>query len=118
MVCLINLVRTFFRCKRRFEKLFQDEKDVLPTRQPNAPWLWIGAVTHSGEKITYTDEINSSIKYGQKVDHCFLRKIIETDRIKHWMYLCPQTLEEKYFPSEGFVIEDDSRQSEYNQKLE
>ncbi len=90
------------------QKIFESKKEILPTRQPNAPWLWIGAVTYTGEKITCTNEVNSFLKYGQVVDHSFLRKIIETDRIRHWLYLCPQTLEEKHFPSEGFVIEDDS----------
>jgi len=72
--------------------------------------LWIGGVT--GENtVDYTAEINSTIVYGMVVTTDWLDAVTNASPVA-WKYLDPKSLEEKDFPSDGFVIEDDSNAEE------
>jgi hypothetical protein len=72
------------------------------------PWLWIGTETIDGIKYSVTDEINSAIDYGDIVDSQFMRNVTGLADVIGWKYLDPTELVEKDFPSEGFLIEDDT----------
>lgn len=69
------------------------------------PWLFIGATLEDGTVVDYTCEVNDSLDYGLNVTTDWLDIITGAKNVT-WKYLDSKTLEEKDFPSEGFVIDD------------
>ena len=69
------------------------------------PWLFIGATLGDGNVVDYTCKINDAVEYGMTVTTELL-EIITGETSVSWKYLDAKTLEEKEFPSEGFVIDD------------
>jgi hypothetical protein len=98
-----------FWCKRKISKYVYNEiTETHRVSVSDIPWLWIGVTTSDNINFSVTEEINNSINYGSVVDIAYLEDITGiTDGIS-WKYLDPVELVEKNFPSNGFVIEDDS----------
>lgn len=99
--------RQVFWCTRWCQKLFRDEYQPVKTtiHTDSLPWFWIGAVFDDNEPVTVTDIINRSLERGICVTPEYLRIITGIDGAT-WKYMDAKTLEEKDFPSDGFIIED------------
>jgi hypothetical protein len=95
----------FFYCKRR---LCPHTKRHIPDVPANKlPWFWVGA-TILDSTICVTDVINNHVKYGTIVTSKLLSEITHIDDSAVWKYIDAKTLEEKDFPPDGIVIEDDT----------
>jgi hypothetical protein len=70
------------------------------------PWLWIGAV-YPLETVDATNTIIDKILPGMRITPEYLSEV-SGFYPNSWKYLDAETLEEKEFPSDGFVIEDDT----------
>ena len=104
--------RQVFACCFRIKNILFRPDDPKPeiVHVSQLPWLWIGGVT--GENtVDYTVEINDTITYGMVVTTEWLESVTNASPAA-WKYLDPKSLEEKDFPSEGFVIEDDTTSDE------
>jgi hypothetical protein len=81
----------------------KQQKDILPRKQ----WLWVGAVVN-GETIDVTERVNlTNEKYitpGLLAIKSGLRDV------EKWLYLDPKTFEQRQFPSDVFIIENDPTQ--------
>lgn len=109
MLWIVWLFRQCFTCKRWIMKtLFRPEDEERSYFVPvtKLPWLYIGAKEFDGT-IDCTEDVNSMVTYGLRVDEEWLDLVTERTPMS-WIYLDSKTLEEKEFPSEGFVIEDDT----------
>ena len=96
--------RQVFWCRRIFLRSIQNKPKIVHYK---LPWLWIGVVV-DGKVTTVTEVINYSIDFGELVTDHSLAKITGIQNADRWLYLDSKTLEERVFPSSGFVIEDDS----------
>ena len=100
--------RQIYWLRRALIKQFCPEENNYPKVQvhsDNLPWFWIGIQYEDGTTVSVTDTINREINYGVRVTPRFLSKA--TGLIHGtWKYVDVKTLEEKDFPSEGFIIED------------
>jgi hypothetical protein len=68
------------------------------------PWLWIGAV-YPGNTLDVTEKVDKTVQEGTVVNTKYLNTVTgESPTI--WKYLDEKTLEEKEFPSSGFIIGD------------
>lgn len=92
---------------------------LCPTEKPyekvtvhsdSLPWMWIGNRRSEEDVITVTAIINDIVRYGDRVTPEYVSEI-SGFRGGVWYYIDAKTLEEKVFPSEGFVIEDVFHQS-------
>jgi len=72
----------------------------------NLPWLWIGAV-YPHDTLNVNELIDKTVLPGMRVTPEYLSSVSGFVP-ESWKYLDPKTLEEKDFPSEGFVIEDET----------
>ncbi len=100
--------RELYWCKRSLIKQFcpVDDEDVTPgVHTDSLPWLWIGVRYNDDSITTVTHTVNDTISYGTWVTPKYLTKITGLSNGK-WLYVDSKTLEEKEFPSDGFVIED------------
>ena len=79
-------------------------EDVVPSS--NLPWLWIGAVYPTGEVKDVTEDVNRYTNYGMRLTPKLLELILLDKTPVVWKYLDTKTLEEKEFPSEGFLIDE------------
>lgn len=109
MLFVAWLYRQVFTCCRRVDNfLFSykqpESQDVAVT---DLPWLWVGGVDDGGTVIDYTEDVNTTITYGITVTPEWLNYVMNVENVQ-WKYLDPKTLEEKDFPSLGFVIENDT----------
>ena len=100
--------REIYWCRRTLIKQFcpVEEPEELPEiHKDSLPWFWIGVVYADGDSVTVTETVNKSLQYGMRVTPQYLTRITG---YAHgvWKYMDSKTLEEKIFPSEGFVIED------------
>lgn len=112
MLLIAWVYRQVFSCCFRIKNILFRPDDPHPeiVHASLLPWLWIGGVT--GENtVDYTAEINSTIVYGMVVTTDWLDAVTNASPVA-WKYLDPKSLEEKDFPSDGFVIEDDSNAEE------
>lgn len=103
-----------FHCSRAFKKLINDEPAVKhhSVHPSKTPWLWIGAEMTSGKIVTVTDTVNKYIEYDDVVDPKYLEVATNmTTGVSRWLYLDSKTLNEREFPPEGLVIENDSVES-------
>jgi hypothetical protein len=93
----------YFRCRRWF---YKDSKPYVKkgVHKDSLPWFWLGAVYTDNDPTDVTDVINKSLTYGTHVTHEYLRIVSGLDGAV-WKYIDSKTLEEKDFPSEGFIIE-------------
>lgn len=111
MDIVFGLYRAIFHCRRRtMDFFFAPEETVYEPRVciSKLPWLWIGTETVDGVKYTVTDEVNAAIDYGDIIDTQFMRNVTGLADVIGWKYLDPVELVEKDFPSDGFLIEDDT----------
>jgi hypothetical protein len=85
-------------------------REISPPEIPShkLPWLWVGATVNDDE-ITVTNIVNRNIKYSKLITSDSISEITGYSQPIHWKYIDIKTLEEKEFPSEGFLIEDDDR---------
>lgn len=106
MYFVVWVYRQVFWCCRRIDSILfspvQKETNVSPSA---VPWLFIGATLEDGTVVDYTCEVNDSLDYGLNVTTDWLDIITGAKNVT-WKYLDSKTLEEKDFPSEGFVIDD------------
>jgi len=99
-----------YRCYRSYIRAFhpQIENDRFHVPSHKLPWLWIGAKYDEDDRtMTATHLVNESVTWGDCVDSQFLDYCTSMGPDR-WVYLDTKTLEEKEFPSEGLLIEDDS----------
>ena len=97
---LFSIIR-FFRnlcCPRK-----KRDEDIIPSSR--LPWLWVGAVYEDGKVEDYTEYINQHANYGMKLTTHLMDFALPKNSVVVWKYIDTQTLEEKDFPSEGFVID-------------
>jgi len=100
------IYRKLFYCKRKLCPHVKREMPTVPSSK--LPWFWIGVKT-SEEVICVTDIINNNVKYGTRVTSKLLNELTDiTDKNAVWKYVDAKTLEEKEFPPEGIVIDDDA----------
>lgn len=74
----------------------------------NPPWLWIGFYAKDETTVSVTEFVNDKVYHGCIVDKCFLESVTGFKDVR-WKYIDVATLEETDFPSEGIVIQDDSK---------
>ena len=103
--------KLMFRCYRSYIKTFYPDNDAAFHVPPHKlPWLWIGAKYDNGDTFSLTSVVNDYVSWGDVVDTQYLDDCTELQPDR-WIYLDPKTLEEKDFPSEGLLIEEnDSKQ--------
>lgn len=121
MDIVFGLYRAIFHCRRNtMNFFFAPEVTVYEPRVTisNLPWLWIGGENDNGVKYSVTDEVNSAIDYGDTVDPEFLSNASGLTDVIRWKYLDPTELVEKDFPSDGFLIEDDTIEPELTKETE
>jgi hypothetical protein len=101
--------RQVFDCCRRVDKILfkQPDLDIESVPFSKLPWLWIGAVYPNGKSVDHTNAVNNAAKMGLRVTPELLDCIFNTNDVQ-WRYLDPKSLEEKEFPSDGFVIDNAS----------
>ena len=104
---LIWAYRALFYCRRNVLNFFfkEEEEHTVRVRVEDIPWLWVGAVAKDNVGYTVTNEVNHSINYGTHVTPAYLESVTGIPDVIGWKYLDPKELEEKDFPSEGFLIE-------------
>jgi len=107
MLFVAWLYRRIFHCCRRVDSiLFAPVKNTdAEVPVTTLPWLWIGAKYTDGITIEYTNEVNGRIEFGLHVTPEWLDDVFDLKDVT-WRYLDSKTLEEKEFPSIGFVIDD------------
>jgi len=106
MLFVVWLYRQVFWCCRRIDNfLFSQAKRREPVSPSSVPWLFIGATLEDGNVVDYTCDVNDALDYGMTVTTELLEIVTGAKNVT-WKYLDSKTLEEKDFPSEGFVIDD------------
>ena len=106
MLFVVWVYRQVFWCCRRIDNfLFSQVKNQTTVSPSSVPWLFIVATLDNGNVVDYTCHINNLIEYGMTVTTEWL-DIVTGETSVTWKYLDATTLEEKEFPSEGFVIDD------------
>lgn len=106
MSFVVWMYRQLFWCCRRVDTILFSQikkEDAVPVT--SLPWLWIGATFEDGNVVDYTNEINDTVVYGVTITPAWL-DIVTSAKNVSWKYLDSKTLEEKEFPSAGFVIDD------------
>lgn len=105
----IWIYRELYWCKRSLIKKFcpveEPQEDSYKVHADSLPWLWIGFAHSDGNSATMTKIVNNSLNYGLRVTPEYLDALTGLKDVQ-WKYIDTKTLEEKDFPSEGFVIED------------
>ena len=92
-----------FWCKRRLCPETRKEKTEINIC--NVPWFWIGAqLEDRTEHVTYM--VNKNVIPGLRVTPSFLTSVTGYTPLA-WKYMDALTLEEKEFPPEGILIEND-----------
>ncbi len=72
---------------------------------PKVPWFWIGA-EFADRSEPVANIVNTYVRSGIRVTPDFLRSVTGYDPLV-WKYMDAVTLEEKEFPPEGILIEND-----------
>jgi len=100
---------------RLFYKSFNGPDPVHKIEYHKVPWLWIGAV-YPDTTLDVTQTVDKSVHAGTRVDEEYLKSVTGETPIT-WKYLDEKTLEEKDFPSDGFIIGDyaETNNAEYRQ---
>jgi hypothetical protein len=107
MLFVAWLYRQVFHCCRRIDNFLFSPEKVVDNFVPvtTLPWLWIGSKHKNGTVFDHTKEVNDNVEFGLHVTPEWLNAVFNAKDVT-WRYLDPKTLEEKDFPSEGFVIDD------------
>ena len=95
-----------------YRELYKCKRMAFPGRPPprieipinKLPWFWIGA-EFSGRTEAVTEMVNQYVRYGKRITPDLLIEITGYTDVISWKYIDVETLEEKEFPSQGFVIE-------------
>ena len=104
MSLIVWVYRQLFYCKRRL----CPTKHVLPdVPASKLPWFWVGAKLLD-ETVCVTDIVNRQVKYGVPITSKLLSELTHIHEGATWKYVDAKTLEEKEFPPEGIVIENDA----------
>lgn len=105
--------KCLFCCRRCYRKIVNEEEVRTPPsiRIPveKLPWFWIGVKLHGSKVMTVTDEVNTFIGDGDRINKEYIAECIGLDArvIQGCYYLDSKTLEEKEFPPEGLTISND-----------
>lgn len=91
-----------FMMFRLLHKAWYGIEPVHKIEYHKVPWLWIGAV-YPDMTLDVTQTVDKTIGAGTRVDKEYLM-FVTGENTNTWKYLDMETLEEKEFPSEGFVI--------------
>jgi hypothetical protein len=83
----------------------REKRDESVVPSSNLPWLWIGATYPNGEVKDVTEGVNRYTNYGMRITPKLLQFVLSDNTPVSWKYLDTKTLEEKEFPSEGFLID-------------
>ena len=94
-----------FYCKRRICPHTKREMPIVPASK--LPWFWVGAKRYD-KTICVTDIVNKYVRYGVPITSKLLSELTHIDDDSIWKYVDSKTLEEKEFPPEGIVIDDDT----------
>lgn len=78
--------------------------DLLFSKTPELPWLWIGGKNVDGETITATTLLAPYVVVGNEIRSNLLIELCPA--IRHWQYMDIVTLEEIDFPVGGITIEE------------
>jgi len=105
MAWITWLYRQVFCCKRRLCPHTKREMPVVPMSK--LPWFWVGAKC-SDKTICVTDIVNKHVRYGIPITSTLLSELTHINDSAIWKYIDAKTLEEKDFPPDGIVIEDDT----------
>ena len=97
--------RQIYWCRRRLSPTTPVVRTQVPIHK--LPWFWIGAELYNKTE-TVTELVNQYVRYGNVITPEFLKEITGCTDVITWKYIDVLTLEEKEFPSEGFVIENAS----------
>jgi len=97
-----------FWAYRLLYKAYYGPEPVHRIMMKKLPWMWIGAV-YSHQTVSMGHIVDNRIHPGMRITTAELDRMAEFEDVypERWVYLDPETLEEKDFPSEGFVIEDE-----------
>ena len=105
MSLLIWVYRQLFFCKRRLCPHTRQLTPEVPSSK--LPWFWIGAKLFD-DTISVTDIVNKHVRYDVPVTVKLLSELSHIYEGVIWKYVDAKTLEEKEFPPEGIVIENDT----------
>jgi hypothetical protein len=107
MLFVAWLYRQIFHCCRRVDSFLFAPVKTQESQVPvsSLPWLWVGATYPDGVTVEFTNEVNENIEFGMHITPEWLDDVFDLTDVT-WRYLDPKTLEEKDFPSTGFVIDD------------
>ena len=105
MLFVAWLYRQVFNCCRRVDRFLFSQKEKVDNSVPlsELPWLWVGAMYEDCNVVDYTAVVTGSVQYGVNIDIEWLEEVTQTHDV-NWLYLDPKSLEQKEFPSHGFVI--------------
>lgn len=99
------LYSRFFYCNRWLCPRAKRHMPDVPASK--LPWFWVGAKILDNT-VCVTDVVNNHIKYGTIVTSKLLSEITHIDDNAIWKYIDAKTLEEKDFPPDGILIDDDT----------
>jgi hypothetical protein len=104
----MNFFYNFLKVVHSVVSIFcPEEKRKHLVSTDELPWFWVGGVLNN-KTICITDIVNRSVTYSTVVTPQYLSEISGIDMGIKWKYIDVITLEEKYFPPEGIVIENAS----------
>jgi hypothetical protein len=110
MLFVAWLYRQLFDCCRRVDRVLFKQPDhepfghIVPVSK--LPWMWIGAVFPDSDTVVdCTNMVDKTITYGMFVSTDWL-EFATGYAPQSWKYLDSKSLEEKDFPSSGFIIDD------------
>ena len=102
MEWIVWAYREIYKCKRLVFKNKPPPRIEIPVNK--LPWFWIGAKLPTRTE-SVTDMVNQYVRYGNRITPDFLTEITGYTDVIAWKYIDVETLEEKDFPSQGFLIE-------------
>lgn len=102
MEWIVWAYREIYKCKRLVFKTKSPPRIEIPVNK--LPWFWIGA-KFSNRTESVTDMVNQYVRYGNRITSDVLTEITGYSDVIAWKYIDVETLEEKDFPSQGFLIE-------------
>ena len=116
MLFVAWVYETVFNCCRRVDRFLfkqpdpEERQHIVPVSK--LPWMWIGALYPNAETtIDCTYMVDLNVTYGMTVTTDWL-ELVTGYRPQTWKYLDSKSLEEKEFPSSGFVIQHDTEPEE------
>lgn len=102
----VSRPRSSGRAEYRSILLPNQPRDVWEPVQP--PWWFVGAQMTDGNTIAITDTLAEFLVVGNCITPTLLERLnfeIPRAHIVRWMYVDPDTFEERTFPSEGITVQ-------------